>query len=145
MLKTAEEIISDRLNDLWSEITTYAKQGDVDTHPTSANIHDAFTAATNDLIDAFGWHSIEHADAFDLRTVRAGHRYGPRVIVMLKGDNEKAPAPYIAYWDPDTEQHDGRPVARPKPYWRTVGMTAGWSRRNQPTHFIRPYAPSFDR
>lgn len=127
MLKTAAEIITDRLSDLESEIGTTTK------------IHQAINAAIDDLIEAFGWHPIARADEFDLRVVPDGHRYGPRMIAMVKGDNEKAQAPYIVYWDPDTRQPDGRPTAHPKPYWRTVGMTAGWSRRNQPTQFIKPY------
>lgn len=85
------------------------------------------------LIDAFGWHPIERADDFGLRVVPPGKKWGPRVIVLVQGSNAKTPTPHVAYYDPDTD------AAHPAPYWRTVGMTAGWSRRNQPTHFIRTY------
>lgn len=133
MLKTAREIITDLIDKCDVQID----QG----RPIGQAFHDLEVALTR----AFDWHPIDLADAFDLRAIPAGHRFGPRVIVMVQGKNEKTPAPYVAYWDPDTHQPDGRPVARPKPYWRTRDRTAGWSRRNQPTHFIRPYAPSFDR
>ena len=137
MLLTAEHIITDRLTDLESEIGTTARTGQ--------DIHEAFNDAIKDLIEAFGWHPISRADEFGLRTVPAGKSDGPRIIAMVHGDNQKGPAPYVVYWSADTLQPDGKPVARPKPYWRTLTMSAGWSRRNQPTHFIKPYAPDFSR
>lgn len=136
-MKTARQIIIDRLSDLESEIGTTAT--------TRTDIFDAFNAAIVDLITAFGWHPIVHADEFGLRTIPKGMKWGPRLVAMLEGENVKTPSPHIVYWDPDTVQPDGRPVAHPSPYWRTVGMTAGWSRRNQPTHFLRPYAPDTGR
>lgn len=134
-MQTVQKVIEDRLSDLWSEVTTIAAAavGNIDKHPTSTDIHDAFTAAIDDLTDAFGWHPIERADDFDLRVVPPGKKWGPRVIVLVQGFNAKTPTPHVAYYDPDTD------AAHPAPYWRTVGMTAGWSRRNQPTHFIRTY------
>lgn len=130
-MKTAEEIIREILE---QHTAKFIEHGSM-----------YFRELEIQLLAAFGWHPIDRADAFDLRTAPRGHRFGPRIIAMVQGDNEKAQAPYVVYWDPDTHQPNGRPVAHPSPYWRTVGMTADWSRRNQPTHFIRPYAPSFDR
>jgi hypothetical protein len=125
-MPTARDIIVDRLSDLESEIGTSAK--------TFTDIHDAFNAAIEDLSDAFGWHPIERADECGIRTVPDGMKWGPRVIVLIQGQNVKTPRPFVAYYDPDTD------AAHPAPYWRTVHMTAGWSRSNQPTHFLRPYA-----
>lgn len=99
----------------------------------------AFAEIERDMIEAFGWRPIETADEYDLRCVPAGKKWGPRIVALVTGDNQQGPAPAIVYWDPDVVQPDGRPVANPTPYWRAVAMTAGWSRRNQPTHYIRPY------
>jgi hypothetical protein len=123
-MPTARDIITGRLNDLEKDI--YSGNHD--------STHDDITAAIEDLIDAFGWHPIERADEFGLRTVPDGKKWGPRIVVLVKGQNMKTATPHVAYYDPDTD------AAHPAPYWRTVGMTAGWSRRNQPTHFIRTYA-----
>jgi len=107
---------------------------------SSTNFEEETQHLEADLIDAFGWHPISRAEEFGLRTPPAGKLWGPRLVALCQGENEKGPALNVVYWDPDTVQPDGRPVAFPKPYWRAVGMSAGWSRRNPPVFFRRPHA-----
>lgn len=130
-MKTASDIIRDSL-DRFIENLNHLKKSS------------AREILETELNSSFGWHPIERADVFGFRTVPKGKMWGPRLVAIVEGENVSA-SPHIVFWDPDTVQPDGRPVALPEPYWRTVGMTAGWSRRNQPTHFIRPYAPHFER
>lgn len=137
-MKTAHELIRDILDRLAVDI---CREPTITIHARTSNALHFLEYA---LLETFGWHPIEHVDAFGLRTVPKGKMWGPRLVAIVEGENVAA-SPHIVYWDPDTVQPDGRPVTHPEPYWRTVGMTAGWSRRNQPTHFIRPYAPHFER
>lgn len=112
-------------------------------YPITSKPVEPFQFLETALIEAFGWHPIERVDEFGLREIRDDHKWGPRIIVMVK----KSIA--IAYWDPDIMQADPygilKPVASPSPYWRILYMTRGWSRGNPPSHFLRPTRPDFSR
>jgi hypothetical protein len=125
-MKTARDAIIDIMHDLESSVGTTALN--------SPDIHDEFNYAIDELIDAFGWHPIERAAEFGVRDAPPGKQWGPRVIVLVRGHNAKRATVYVAYYDPDTK------AEHPEPYWRTINTTAEWSRRNQPTHFLRTYA-----
>lgn len=101
----------------------------------------ALSILEEELIAAFKWHPIDRADEFGLRTPPPGKNWGPRVVTLIKDPDFKAVVPHVFFWDPDVVQSDGKPVAHPSPYWRSVGHKAAWSRRNQPTHFMIPYSP----
>lgn len=87
------------------------------------------------LCAAFDWHPIDHADEFGMKHVPAGKKWGPRLVALVKDTNDR-PVPMVVYWDPD--DFWANPV--PAPYWRVLGLSPDWSRRHQPTHFLRPYA-----
>lgn len=115
-MRTAEQAIREVIDDISQAIDT-----------DSEGIARALNRAERDLIELFRWHPIADADRFGLRIIPPGKPYGPRVVTWVKGDNQKAPVPFISYWA--------------RTYWHTLNMTTGWSQRNQPTHFLRPYLP----
>lgn len=84
------------------------------------------------LNEAFGWQPIERAEAYGLLHVPAGKMWGPRTVVLL---HDNTPMTHIAYWDLDSSSYPNE-----RPYWRVLHKTPAWSRRHQPTHFLRTYA-----
>lgn len=115
----ARQIIADILDDLESQIGTTATN--------HVDIHRAFAHTKDDLNNTFGWQPIERADEFSLRDTR-GEPWGPRLVVLVNNMS------HIAYWDLDTT------APTPKPFWRVLHKTPAWSRRNQPSHFLRPFS-----
>lgn len=83
------------------------------------------------LNDTFGWQPIERADEFHLRTPAPGKFWGPRIVVLVNNMS------HIAYWDLDVMEMVGGDA---RPFWRTLHKTPAWSRRNQPSHFLRPFS-----
>lgn len=104
-----------------------SKAGDQIQH--GAGFTSVLIALERALNDTFGWQPIARADEFHLRTPAPGQPWGPRIVVLVNNMS------HIAYWDLDrTAGFDS------KPFWRTLHKTPAWSRRNQPSHFLRPFS-----